>query len=72
MAANAFDAEIRKYLSLLGNEEKKSLLNIIKNFFNATPKGKENKKPKATSLDYSKFHFPVSDIKYNRDEINER
>jgi len=33
MAANIFDAEIRKYLPLLGNEDKQSLLTIIKKFF---------------------------------------
>ncbi len=72
MAANTFDAEIRKYLSLLDNEGKKSLLNIIKDFFKVSQRGENGKQPKSTSLDYSKFHFPVSDIKYNRDEINER
>jgi hypothetical protein len=71
MAANAFDAEIRKYLSLLGNEEKKSLLYIIKNFFSPSQKD-NNIQPEKTLLDYSKFHFPVSDIKYDRDEINGR
>ena len=73
MAAKTFDAEIRKFLPLLDNEEKRSLLTIIKKFLhieeqvnNDTP----NKKP--SSVDYTKYRFPESAIKFNRDEINER
>jgi len=71
MSANTFDAEIRKYLSLLGNEQKKSLLGIIKSFLSAGHNKKEDPK-KPPLIDYTKYHFPVSDIKFNRDEINER
>ena len=34
MAAKSLDTEIQKYLPLLGNEEKKSLLGVIKSFLN--------------------------------------
>lgn len=72
MATNVFDAEIRKYLPLLGNEEKKSLLSIIKNFLHITDSNKKSPNPEQSSIDYTKYHFPVSAIKFNRDEINER
>lgn len=32
MAANVIDIEIQKYLHLLGTEEKKSILHVIKSF----------------------------------------
>ena len=34
MATGALDFEIQKYLPLLGNEEKQSLLSVIKSFLN--------------------------------------
>ena len=34
MAAKSLDVEIQKYLPLLGKEEKKSLLGVIKSFLN--------------------------------------
>jgi len=72
MAANTFDTEIRKYLPLLGNEEKKSLLTIIKNLLHIEDKTKENNNENhgSSSIDYTKYRFPISDIKFNRDEIN--
>ena len=73
MAANIFDAEIRKYLPMLGNEQKKSVLTIIRNFLHIEdPKEKISKPPKSSSIDYTRYRFPVSAIKFNRDEINER
>ena len=73
MAANTFDSEIRKFLPLLGNEEKKSLLTIIKSFLHIEEhSNKDNQNKKTSSIDYTKYRFPVSAIKFNRDEINER
>jgi hypothetical protein len=74
MDANLLDTEIRKYLSLLGNKEKKSLLEVIKSLLHITNNDKENRKPANTSssVDYNKYQFPESSIKFNRDEINER
>ena len=73
MAANTFDTEIRKYLPLLGNEEKKSLLTIIKNFLHIEGRSEKISEPhRSSSIDYTKYRFPVSAIKFNRDEINER
>jgi len=34
MATKSLDAEINKFLPLLGNDEKKSLLGVIKSFLN--------------------------------------
>jgi len=34
MVTKSFDAEINKFLPLLGNDEKKSLLGVIKSFLN--------------------------------------
>jgi hypothetical protein len=72
MAANTFDAEIRKFLPLLDNEEKKSLLTFIKNFLHIQEPDKTPQNTKPSKIDYTKYHFPVSAIKFNRDEINER
>ncbi len=74
MAANVIDAEIRKFLPLLGNEDKKSLLTIIKNFLHSDdPNDNKNaQKRNQSSIDYTKYRYPVSVIKFNRDEINER
>ena len=73
MAANIFDAEIRKYLPLLGNEEKQSLLTIIKKILHIEePNEKLPQSPKSSAIDYTKYRFAVSAIKFNRDEINER
>lgn len=67
------DAEIKKYVSLLGNEQKRSLLNTIKSLLNIVSPGKNNKPDKGnSSIDYSQFNFPASAIKFDRDEINER
>ena len=75
MATNVIDSEIRKFLPLLGKEDKKSLLTIIKNFLNLK-ESSDNKRSDEhednSSIDYTKYRFPVSDIKFNRDEINER
>ncbi len=71
MSASAFDAEIRKYLSLLGSDEKKSILDTLKNLVNAASRAKKSE-PTPPSIDYSKYKFPVSKIKFDRDEINER
>jgi hypothetical protein len=73
--ANTFDAEIRKYLPLLGNDEKKSLLRIIRNFLNISDSSKvsADQKPRlSSSMNYSKYHFPESSIKFDRGELNER
>ena len=74
MAANFIDTEIRKYLPMLGIEEKKSLLDTIKAFLHIPDTGKKNNEPKQgnSSIDYSLYHFPTTAIKFNRDEINER
>ena len=74
MAANAIDIEIRKFLPLLGNEEKKSLLKVIKNFLHMEAAEDKKKGPEkgSSSIDYAKYRYPVSSIKFNRDEINER
>ena len=75
MADNIFDMEIRKFLPLLENKDKKSLLTIIKEFLRLEEQPSSNKgkqKPESIEIDYSKYHFPVSAIKFNRDEINER
>jgi hypothetical protein len=74
MATNLFDAEIRKFLPLLGNEEKKSILTIIKNFLQKKDQQTDKKQEdqKSSFVDYNKYRYPVSDIKFNRDEINER
>ncbi len=73
MTANIIDAEIRKYVSLMGSEDKKSLLNMIKNILHLDTVNKDkNPKQKSPLVDYTKYRFPVSQIKFNRDEINER
>ena len=73
MTANIIDAEIRKYVSLMGSEDKKSLLNMIKNILHLDTVNKDkNPKQKSPLVDYTKYRFPVSQIKSNRDEINER
>ena len=73
MAANTFDAEIRKFLPMLGNEEKQSLLTIIKRFLHIEDhSNKDTQNKKHSSFDYTKYRFPESSIKFNRDEINER
>jgi hypothetical protein len=73
MTANIIDAEIRKYVSLMGSEDKKSLLNMIKNILHLDTVSKDkNSKQKSPLVDYTKYRFPVSQIKFNRDEINER
>ena len=73
MTANIIDAEIRKYVSLMGSEDKKSLLNMIKNILHLDTVSKDkNPKQKSPLVDYTKYRFPVSQIKFNRDEINER
>ncbi|MCD6012353.1 MAG: hypothetical protein K0Q79_2215 [Flavipsychrobacter sp.] len=74
MAVNTFDTEIRKYLPLLGNEEKKSILDIIKKILHIETVARQdnNINKRGTHIDYTKYRFPVSDIKFNRDEINER
>ena len=72
MTANVFDAEIKKFLPMLDNEEKRSLLTIIKNFLQLEKHNKGGKNSGSSSIDYTKYHFPASAIKFNRDEINER
>lgn len=71
MSANALDVEIRKYLSLLGNEDKRSLLTMLKELL-VIRKTEQPKPGPNSEIDYSKFRFPVSQIKFDRDEINER
>lgn len=59
---------------MLGNEEKKSLLSIIKTFLHIEEHTNKNndQAPRASTPDYAKYRFPISEIKFNRDEINER
>jgi hypothetical protein len=72
MAANAVDVEIRKYLSMLDADGKKSMLEVIKGFINATHKQTNILGSNNFSIDYTRYRYPVSAIKFNRDEINER
>lgn len=74
MAASAVDIEIRKYLSMLDADGKKSLLEVIKGYINS---GTTSKKTKTSggnnsAIDYTLYKYPTSNIKFNRDEKNER
>ena len=72
MAVNVYEDEIKRFLPLLGNEEKISLLQTIKAFLHLSKKDAMVPEKPPTQIDYSKYSFPVSSIKFNRDEINER
>ena len=53
---NTVDEEIEKYLPLLSDEQKEILLEHIKGMID--------------KVDYTRYRFPVSDIKFDRGEIN--
>lgn len=72
MAANAVDVEIRKYLSMLDADGKKTMLEVTKGFINAAHKQTNISDSSNSSIDYTRYRYPVSAIKFNRDEINER
>ena len=55
---NTVDEEIEKYLPLLSDEQKEIILARIKGLL--------------AKFDYTKYTFPVDDIKFDRGEINER
>ncbi len=68
------DAEIRKFLPLLGNNEKRSLLDKIKSLLHIAdaPEVANSPKPEPSGIDYSQYRFPVAAVKFDRGEINER
>jgi hypothetical protein len=74
MAASAVDVEIRKYLSMLDADGKKSLLEVIKGYINSGTTSKKMKPSDghSSAIDYTVYKYPTSAIKFNRDEINER
>lgn len=53
---NTVDEEIEKYLPLLSDEQKEILLKQIKAMLD--------------KVDYARYRFPVSDIKFDRGEMN--
>src|SRR4051812_29624841 len=54
MATGALDAEINKYLPLLGNEEKSSLLVVIKSFLSL-------KKESSPSIDVEQYNKEIDE-----------
>ena len=66
MISDELGSEIKKYFSLLKNGDKKTILNMMKHFLQI------KRKNTLAKIDYTKYRFPVSAIKFNRDEINER
>ncbi len=74
MATHSVDAQIRKYLPLLGSKEKYSLLDKIKALLHVSNLQKSTHETPAehTLIDYNKYHFSPADIKFNREEMNEK
>ncbi|MCW3121497.1 MAG: hypothetical protein JWQ38_989 [Flavipsychrobacter sp.] len=63
MISNKLDSEIKKYFALLKSGDKETILNIMRGFLQSK---KQNAFPK---IDYTKYRFPISAIKINRNEI---
>lgn len=70
---STLDTEIQKYISLLGTQQKKTLLDTIKGLLHVSGEKKESKSQVSkNSVDYTQYRFPASSVKFNREEINER